>query len=221
MGIIVATVFSFVAGFDVIQLSVPTNMFSEVSLPSSAWGALLIDRSIWISAMVIAIVGSAATLLTAAAVDEMTRDIGVKTDFDRELTGQGVGNVLCGLVGALPMTGVIVRSSANVHAGARTRKSTVLHGAWLLLFVCFLPQLLSYIPKSALGALLGFHRVQAVKPKAVERAMECRKGGGSDLPYDACAHRFRGLIGGSHRWHRVIGGEIVAPVQPPGRSDGW
>jgi len=164
VGILVATLFAFVAGFEVIQLSVPENMFSEVSFPAVSWFGLITDASIWTSAIVIAIVGSAATLLTASAVDDMARDIGVKTDYDRELTSQGVGNLLCGLVGALPMTGVIVRSSANVQAGARTRKSTIIHGAWLLLFVCFLPQLLTYIPKSALGALLVFTGLKLLNP---------------------------------------------------------
>ncbi len=164
VGIVVATVFAMDASLDVIQLSVPANMLDEVSLPTTAWGSLLFDASIWLSAMVIAIVASAATLLTASAVDDMARDIGVKTDYDRELTSQGVGNLLCGLVGALPMTGVIVRSSANVQAGARTRKSTIMHGAWLLLFVCLLPQLLSYIPKSALGALLVYTGFKLLNP---------------------------------------------------------
>lgn len=164
VGIVAATVFAMVANFNVIQLSVPDNMFSEVSFPAVSWFGLIVDPSIWVSAFVIALVASAATLLTAAAVDDMARDIGVKTDYDRELVSQGVGNVLCGLVGALPMTGVIVRSSANVHAGARTRKSTIMHGAWLLLFVCFLPQLLTYIPKSALGALLVYTGFKLLNP---------------------------------------------------------
>lgn len=164
VGIVVATLFAYFAKFDVIQLSVPDNMFSEVSFPAISWFGLITDPSIWVSALVIALVASAATLLTAAAVDDMSRDIGVKTDYDRELVSQGVGNILCGLVGALPMTGVIVRSSANVHAGARTRKSTILHGAWLLLFVCLLPQTLAYIPKSALGALLVYTGFKLLNP---------------------------------------------------------
>lgn len=164
IGILVATLFALTAGFEVIQLSVPDNILSEVSVPSTAWLGLITDPSIWVSAFVIALVGSAATLLTAAAVDDMSRDIGVKTDYDQELVSQGVGNLLCGVVGALPMTGVIVRSSANVHAGARTRTSTILHGAWLLLFVCFLPQLLTYIPKSALGALLVYTGFKLLNP---------------------------------------------------------
>ena len=164
VGIVAATLFAVLAGFDVIQLSVPENMFSEVSFPNVEWIGLITESSIWVSAFVIAIVGSAATLLTASAVDDMSRDIGVKTDFDQELLSQGVGNTLCGLVGALPMTGVIVRSSANVHAGARTRMSTIIHGAWLLLFVCFLPHLLTYIPKSALGALLVYTGLKLLNP---------------------------------------------------------
>ncbi len=175
IGIVTATIVSITAGFDVIQLSVPDNMFSEVSFPAVSWFGLITDSSIWISAFVIALVASAATLLTAAAIDDMSRDIGVKTDFDRELVSQGVGNMLCGLVGALPMTGVIVRSSANVHAGARTRKSTIMHGAWLLLFVCFLPQLLTFIPKSALGALLVYTGFKLLNPAQLKGLLKIGK----------------------------------------------
>jgi MFS superfamily sulfate permease-like transporter len=81
---------------------------------------------------------------------------GPRTKYDRELVAQGVGNMVCGVVGALPMTGVIVRSSANVEAGARTRLSTILHGAWLLLFVALFPALLSRIPLAALAAILVY-----------------------------------------------------------------
>lgn len=164
LGIMAATLMAAIANFDVVQLQVPSNMFSEVSLPSTAWAGLLMDSSIWLSALVIAVVASAETLLTATAVDEMSRDLGIKTDYDRELTAQGIGNLLCGLVGALPMTGVIVRSSANVQAGAKTRLSTILHGAWLLLFIALLPQLLTYIPKSALGALLVYTGFKLLNP---------------------------------------------------------
>ena len=169
VGIVVATLFATAArrmfsGFEVDLLVVPNNMFKETTFPSAKWGMFILESSTWLSAFVFAIVASAATLLTASAVDNMSRDIGVKTDFDKELTSQGVGNFLCGLVGALPMTGVIVRSSANVQAGARTRNSTIIHGAWLLLFVCFAPWLLNYIPKSALGALLVYTGIKLLNP---------------------------------------------------------
>ena len=66
-----------------------------------------------------------------------------RTDYDKELMAQGAGNTVCGALGALPMTAVIVRSSANVQAGARTKASRVLHGVWLLLFVALLPAALA------------------------------------------------------------------------------
>jgi len=78
----------------------------------------------------------------------------VRTEYNKELRAQGVGNLLCGLAGALPMTGVIVRSSANVQAGGKTRLSTILHGIWILGFVALLPALLREIPMAALGGVL-------------------------------------------------------------------
>ncbi len=105
----------------------------------------------------------AETLLSAAAVDRMHD--GQRSDFDRELSAQGVGNMLCGLLGALPMTGVIVRSSANVQAGARTRLSTMLHGLWLLAFVLLLASVLQSIPVSSLAGVLVFTGLKLVDLK--------------------------------------------------------
>lgn len=109
---------------------------------------------IWKAALTFALIASAETLLCAVAVD--TKHTGPRTNFDRELIAQGIGNSLCGAVGALPMTGVIVRSAANVEAGAKTRLSAILHGVWLLLFVSLLPGLLSRIPAAALAAILVY-----------------------------------------------------------------
>jgi MFS superfamily sulfate permease-like transporter len=81
---------------------------------------------------------------------------GPRTQYDRELAAQGVGNLLCGLVGGLPMTGVIVRSAANVQAGAKTRLSAILHGLWLLLFVVLLGSVLQLIPIAALAGILVY-----------------------------------------------------------------
>jgi MFS superfamily sulfate permease-like transporter len=117
------------------------------------WGVLSLAL-VWKAAVTFALVASAETLLCAVAVD--AKHSGPRTKFDRELVAQGVGNALCGAVGALPMTGVIVRSSANVEAGARTRLSAVLHGVWLLLFVALLPGLLGRVPTAALAAVLVY-----------------------------------------------------------------
>ncbi|GAB2585115.1 SulP family inorganic anion transporter [Streptomyces capparidis] len=99
-----------------------------------------------------ALIASAESLFSAAAVDRLHD--GPRTDYDKELVAQGVGNSLCGALGALPMTAVIVRSSANVHAGAKTKASRVLHGVWLLLFAALLPALIGVIPLAALAGVL-------------------------------------------------------------------
>ncbi|WP_328690018.1 SulP family inorganic anion transporter [Streptomyces phaeochromogenes] len=98
------------------------------------------------------LIASAESLFSAAAVDRLHD--GPKTDYDKELMAQGAGNTLCGLLGALPMTAVIVRSAANVQAGARTKVSRVLHGVWLLLFAALLPGALGMIPTAALAGIL-------------------------------------------------------------------
>ncbi|WP_394436398.1 SulP family inorganic anion transporter [Streptomyces sp. SGAir0957] len=98
------------------------------------------------------LIASAESLFSAAAVDRMHD--GPRTAYDKELMAQGAGNAVCGVLGALPMTAVIVRSSANVQAGARTKASRVLHGVWLLLFAALLPGVLAYIPLPALAGVL-------------------------------------------------------------------
>ncbi|MEU2390735.1 SulP family inorganic anion transporter [Streptomyces sp. NPDC007369] len=118
------------------------------------WGAFGVLASAGACGTVIALalIASAETLFSAAAVDRMHD--GPRTHYDRELVAQGVGNTVCGLLGALPMTAVIVRSAANVEAGARTRAARVMHGAWLLLFAVALPQLLAAVPLAALAGVL-------------------------------------------------------------------
>ncbi|HET6860629.1 MAG TPA: SulP family inorganic anion transporter [Streptomyces sp.] len=98
------------------------------------------------------LIASAESLFSAAAVDRMTD--GARTDYDKELMAQGAGNAVCGILGALPMTAVIVRSAANVQAGARTKLSRVLHGFWLLLFAALIPAALGVVPLAALAAVL-------------------------------------------------------------------
>ncbi|MFB7978447.1 SulP family inorganic anion transporter [Streptomyces vinaceus] len=99
-----------------------------------------------------ALIASAESLFSAAAVDRMHD--GPRTDFDKELMAQGAGNAICGLLGALPLTAVIVRSAANVQAGAQTKLSRVLHGLWLVLFAALLPAAIGVIPLAALAGVL-------------------------------------------------------------------
>ncbi|ONI92501.1 sulfate transporter [Saccharothrix sp. ALI-22-I] len=112
----------------------------------------LLDVGVLGAMLTFALVASAESLFSAAAVDRMHS--GPRTKYDKELVAQGVGNTVCGVLGALPMTAVIVRSASNVDAGARTRLSRVLHGVWLLVFVVLLPDVLSYVPLAVLAALL-------------------------------------------------------------------
>ncbi|MFI0874749.1 SulP family inorganic anion transporter [Streptomyces parvus] len=98
------------------------------------------------------LIASAESLFSAAAVDRMHD--GPRTHYNKELIAQGTGNTLCGLVGALPMTAVIVRSAANVQAGACTKASRILHGVWLLLFAALFPAVLGLIPVAALAGIL-------------------------------------------------------------------
>lgn len=154
-------------GQNVLMLAVEKNMLADVTLPDNLiWFELLFDPIVLTGAIVIALVASAETLLCATAVDQLHN--GERTNYDKELTAQGIGNVFCGLIGALPMTGVIVRSSANVNSGAKTRLSTILHGAWLLVFVALLPWVLAYIPKAALGALLVHIGIKLVNIKQLK-----------------------------------------------------
>lgn len=152
VGVTVATLVAFFTGMDVTRVTVPSNIFSAVDVPDGGFAAKMMDPAIYVSALAIAFIASAETLLSAAAVDKMHD--GVRTNYDKELRAQGIGNLLCGAAGSLPMTGVIVRSSANVQAGATTRLSTVLHGVWILAFVALLPWLLREIPMAALGGVL-------------------------------------------------------------------
>lgn len=145
-------------------VNVPDNIWSTVIYPTpEKLAKFFSDSHMIIGAIAIAFIASAETLLCATAVDQMHS--GPRTKYDQELSAQGVGNTICGLLGVLPMTGVIVRSGANVEAGAKTRASAILHGVWLGLFASLLPWTLTYIPLSALAAVLVFTGYKLAYPK--------------------------------------------------------
>jgi MFS superfamily sulfate permease-like transporter len=118
---------------------------------SDAFGELA-SPAIWGTIVAFALIASAESLFSAAAVDRLHD--GARTQYNKEMIAQGAGNTVCGLLGALPMTAVIVRSSANVQAGAKTKASRVLHGVWILLFAAALPFALALIPIPALAGIL-------------------------------------------------------------------
>ncbi|HEX8866566.1 MAG TPA: SulP family inorganic anion transporter [Lentzea sp.] len=147
VGVVVCTALATIFTSPVARIDVGT-LSADVHLPDFS----LLSTGVVGTAVVFALVASAESMFSAAAVDRMHN--GPRTRYNRELVAQGVGNSICGLLGALPMTAVIVRSSANVQAGARTKASRVLHGVWLLLFVLLAPGLLTLIPVAVLAAVL-------------------------------------------------------------------
>jgi carbonic anhydrase/SulP family sulfate permease len=136
-------------------------------LQTPDWGELL-NPGVYVAGFTLAIVASLETLLNLEAVDRVDPEQR-RSPPDRELWAQGVGNVLCGLVGGLPVTSVIVRSSVNVNAGNKTRLSTIFHGTLLLGCVLLVPSLLNRIPLASLGAILVMTGLKLASPKLVKQ----------------------------------------------------
>ncbi|WP_367125628.1 SulP family inorganic anion transporter [Streptomyces phytohabitans] len=149
----VAAATAVTVAFDLSIARVEVTGLVEAVQPPGAddFGALLSTGMIG-TVLAFTLIASAESLFSAAAVDGMHD--GERTDYDKELRAQGAGNAVCGLLGALPMTAVIVRSSANVAAGARTKASRVLHGVWLLVFAAAFPAALEIIPLASLAGVL-------------------------------------------------------------------
>lgn len=103
-------------------------------------------------------IASAESLLTARALEDLQPGDKELSDkkLNKELMAQGIGNTLCGLFGGIPITGVIVRSAANINAGAKSRWSTILHGFWILVFVVFFAKIINLVPLTALASVLIF-----------------------------------------------------------------
>lgn len=128
--------------------------FAEMAdlLTTPDWSAFGMP-AVWVTALTVAVVGSLETLLCLDATDKLDPH-GRVTPANRELVAQGVGNTLSGLIGGLPITQVIVRSSANIQSGAHTKMSAILHGGFLLIAVVLLPQLLNMVPLAVLATIL-------------------------------------------------------------------
>lgn len=157
--IAIATAVSVVAGISLPRVNLPGDLLQlqfVPQLPSGDW------QGFALAVVTIAVVASVESLLSAVAVDKLHN--GERADLDRELIGQGAANVVSGAIGGLPVTGVIVRSSTNVTAGAKTRASAVLHGVWVLVFVVALGGLIQNIPLAALAALLVHVGAKLVNP---------------------------------------------------------
>ncbi|MCB0327626.1 MAG: SulP family inorganic anion transporter [Bdellovibrionales bacterium] len=126
------------------------------------------------SCLAIAFVASAETLLSVTAVDKLSGK--GQSDYNKEMLAQGLGNAVAGVFGALPITGVIVRSSANIESGASTRYSAIIHGIWLFVLVFFFASFLSLIPMSALAAILIYTGWKLLNIKQIPEIIQKSKG---------------------------------------------
>ena len=141
---------------------------------------LINTTNFWIVAVTLAVIGSIETLLSIEAGDKMD-PYKRTTPTSRELVAQGIGNTISGLIGGLPITAVIVRTSANIESGARTKLSTILHGFLLLALVLTIPGLLNQIPLSGLAAVLFVVGYKLAKPSIFIK--EYKKGWDQFLPF--------------------------------------
>ena len=143
-------------------VNIPNNIFASISFP--AFSKLFSNSEIWKDGAIIALLATLETLLCSEAIDKLDKRNRI-TPVNRELIAQGVGNMFCGLLGAIPMTAVVVRGAANVDAGGRTKMSAFTHGLFLLLAVLFVPFLLNKIPYASLAAILLITGYNLTKPK--------------------------------------------------------
>lgn len=125
------------------------------------------------ASVILALIASAESLLCAVAIDKLHS--GPRADLSRKLFAQGVGNTVSGFLGGLPVIGEIVRSSANISSGAQTRFSSIMHGAWVLLFATFFSDLLNKIPLSVLAALLIYTGSRLIKLSEIKHLAEFRQ----------------------------------------------
>lgn len=145
-------------------VSIPGDMFAEIKLPD--YRSVFTNAAIWKNAIVICIVATLESLLSIEAVDKIDPYNRI-TPQNRELVAQGTGNFISGLLGGLPITAVIVRSSANAEAGARTKLSGIFHGLWLFIFAFFAAFLLNLIPYCVLAVILVRTGYNLAKPKMI------------------------------------------------------
>jgi carbonic anhydrase len=157
VAVVTTTLASVVLRLDVARVKLPDNLFSVFELPKLPQSDL---QGVVIAMLSVAMVASVESLLCAVATDRLHDK--ARANLDRELIGQGVGNTISGLIGGLPITGVIVRSSANIGAGAQTRLSAILHGIWVLLFALFAGDIIRQIPLATLAGLLVFVGVRLI-----------------------------------------------------------
>jgi MFS superfamily sulfate permease-like transporter len=151
-----------------VNVPIPESLNSFLGQFSFPNFGVISNLDVWVVAFTIALVASLETLLSVEATDKLDPDKNV-TPTNRELLAQGTGNILSGLVGGLPITQVIVRSSANVQSGGKSKISAIIHGFLLLISVLLIPKLLNNIPLSVLAAILLVVGYKLAKPSLFKK----------------------------------------------------
>jgi MFS superfamily sulfate permease-like transporter len=154
-----------------------TDFTASITFPSFA---AFTNPKVYEVAFTLAVVASLETLLCIEAIDKLDPENNV-SPTNRELIAQGVGNLICGLIGGIPVTSVIVRSSANLNAGGKTRLSPIFHGLLLVVCVLFIPSVLEKIPYSALAGILIYTGYKLCRPQIIKNVY--RSGWDQFLPF--------------------------------------
>lgn len=170
IAVVAATAASALLKLPIRYVQLSDDFLNSISIFNLAELPKFLTADLLLLGATVAFVASAETLLSAAAVDKMHD--GPRANYNKELLSQGIGNTVCGLLGSLPMTGVIVRSATNVAAGAKTRMSAMMHGFWLLALVAAVPWLLRMVPTASLAAILVYTGYKLVNPQNVKRLLQ-------------------------------------------------
>lgn len=152
-----------IAQSHLVSVPIPDSFDSFIGQFSFPNFSAITNTEVWVVAFTIALVASLETLLCVEATDKLDPDKNV-TPTNRELLAQGTGNIISGMIGGLPITQVIVRSSANIQSGGKTKLSAIIHGFLLLISVILIPTLLNKIPLSVLAAILLVVGYKLAKP---------------------------------------------------------
>ncbi len=151
-----------------VTVPIPDDLSSFLGQFSFPNFAVIGNIDVWVTAFTIALVASLETLLCVEATDKLDPEKHV-TPTNRELLAQGTGNIISGLIGGLPITQVIVRSSANIQSGGKTKMSAIIHGFLLLISVILIPRLLNKIPLSVLASILLIVGYKLAKPSLFKK----------------------------------------------------
>lgn len=172
--VLLAVLISIIFHLPIKYISINGNILNDITLITFDQFSNITSIEILVAAISVAFIASAETLLTATAIDKMSNLY--KTNYNKEIFAQGIGNSLAGILGVLPITGVIVRSAANIESGAKTRFSAIYHGFLLLVFVTAFPFVFKFIPSACLAAILVYTGYKLINIKMAKNLFLFSKG---------------------------------------------